>query len=73
MLNYDPDTAQYMAEVFEQATRAGLLQELIDGLHYLIDMTDEPTGIRLMLPARTCLVENKAFEVLKAALELEAF
>ena len=43
------------------------------GLHYLIDMTDEPTGIRLMLPARTCLVENEAFEVLKTALELEAF
>ena len=31
------------------------------GLHYLIDMTDEPTGIRLMLPARTRLVENEAF------------
>ena len=43
------------------------------GLHYLIDMTDEPTGIRLMLPARTCLVENEAFEALKKALELEAF
>jgi len=43
------------------------------GLHYLIDMTDEPTGIRLMLPARTCLVENEAFEALKQALELEAF
>ncbi|MCH7813121.1 MAG: hypothetical protein IID40_03780 [Planctomycetes bacterium] len=42
-------------------------------LHYLIDMTDEPTGIRLMLPARTCLVENEAFEALKRALELEAF
>ena len=43
------------------------------GLHYLIDMTDEPTGIRLMLPARTRLVENEAFEALKQALELEAF
>jgi len=43
------------------------------GLHYLIDMTGEPTGIRLMLPARTCLVENEAFEALKQALELEAF
>lgn len=30
--------------------------------HYLIDMTGEPTGIRLMLPARTRLVENAAFE-----------
>ncbi len=43
------------------------------GLRYLIDMTDEPTGIRLMLLARTRLVENEAFEALKQALELEAF
>ncbi len=43
------------------------------GLHYLIEMTGEPTGIRLMLPARTCLVENEAFEALKTALELAAF
>ena len=42
-------------------------------LHYLMDMTGEPTGIRLMLPARTCLVENEAFGALKAALELEAY
>jgi hypothetical protein len=42
-------------------------------LHYLIDLTGEPTGIRLMLPARTCLVENEGFETLKATLELEAF
>ena len=42
-------------------------------LHYLVDFTGEPTGIRLMLPARTCLVENRAFADLKAALELEAF
>jgi hypothetical protein len=42
-------------------------------LHYLIEMTGEATGIRLMLPARTCLVENEAFESLKQALELEAF
>jgi len=42
-------------------------------LHFLIDMTGEPTGIRLMLPARTCLVQNPAFEQLKAALELEAY
>lgn len=42
-------------------------------LHYLVDMTGKPTGIRLMLPARTCLVENEAFGALKAALELEAY
>jgi len=36
-------------------------------------MTGKPTGIRLMLPARTCLVENEAFLQLKAALEREAF
>ena len=42
-------------------------------LSYLIDLTAQPTGIRLMLPARTCLVENEAFQALKSALELEAF
>jgi len=42
-------------------------------LTFLVDMTAEPTGIRLMLPARTRLVENKAFEQLKAAIEIEAF
>ncbi len=43
------------------------------GLHFLVDMTGEPTGIRLMLPARTCLVENDALAAMKAALEVEAF
>lgn len=42
-------------------------------LRYLVDLTGEPTEIRLMLPARTRLVENDAFEDLKAALELEAY
>lgn len=42
-------------------------------LHFLIDMTGEPTGIRLMLPARTCLVQNEAYDALLAAMELEAF
>jgi hypothetical protein len=42
-------------------------------LYYLIDLTGEPTGIRLMLPARTQLVENEAFAKLKVAIELEAY
>ena len=42
-------------------------------LHFLIDMTGEPTGIRLMLPARTCLVENEAFKQLMKVLELETY
>ena len=42
-------------------------------LHFLVDMTGKPTGIRLMLPARTCLVENEAYQQLKAAIEREAF
>jgi len=42
-------------------------------LTFLVDMTEDPTGIRLMLPARTQLIENKAFEQLKAAIEIEAF
>ena len=43
------------------------------GLHFLVDLTGEPTDIRLMLPARTRLVENEAFARLREALELEAY
>ena len=42
-------------------------------LIFLVDMTGQPTGIRLMLPARTCLVANDALGQLRATLELEAF
>lgn len=42
-------------------------------LHFLVDLTGESTGIRLMLPARTCLVENEALDELKASLEIEAY
>jgi hypothetical protein len=42
-------------------------------LHYLVELTGEPTSIRLMLPARTRVVENGAFTQLKDALQLEAF
>jgi hypothetical protein len=42
-------------------------------IHYLVDLTGEPTGIRLMLPARTRLVENEAYQKLLAAIELEAY
>lgn len=41
-------------------------------LNYLVDLTGEATSIRLMLPARTQLVENDALAELKGALELEA-
>ena len=43
-----------------------------EGLTILVDIT-EKTDIRLMLPARTRLVENVAFEKLKAAIELEYY
>ena len=43
------------------------------GLHYLVDLTGEPTNIRLMLPARTRLVENDAYKQLLAAIELAAY
>ena len=39
----------------------------------LVDMTGDPTGIRMMLPARTQVVENKAFEALKAAIEKKIY
>ena len=42
-------------------------------LHYLVDLTGEPTGVRLMLPARTQLVENEAYTQLRQVLEREAF
>ena len=42
-------------------------------LCFFIDMTGAPTGIRLMLPARTRLVENAALDQLKSAIELEAY
>lgn len=42
-------------------------------LQFLVDLTGEPTGIRLMLPARTRLVENEAFDMLKVAIEKEAY
>jgi len=42
-------------------------------LAFLVDMTGEPTEIRMMLPARTRLIENEAFENLKAAIEIQAY
>lgn len=42
-------------------------------LQYLVDLTGQATGIRMMLPARTQLVENEALERLKTAIEQEAF
>ena len=42
-------------------------------LAFLVDMTGDPTEIRLMLPARTRLIENKAFEQLKSVIEVEAY
>jgi hypothetical protein len=42
------------------------------GLTILVDIADQ-TDIRLMLPARTRLVENAAFEQIKAAIELEYY
>ncbi len=48
-------------------------QPLSENLYFLVDMTGEPTGIRMMLPARTQLIENKALKTLKAAIEIEAY
>lgn len=42
-------------------------------LQFLVDLSGGPTSIRLMLPARTRLVENEALERLKAAIEREAY
>jgi hypothetical protein len=38
-----------------------------------VDLSGEPTGIRLMLPARTRLVENESYKQLLEALELEVY
>jgi hypothetical protein len=42
-------------------------------LQYLVDLTGEPTSIRLMLPARTQIVENEAFGQLKSIMEKEVY
>jgi hypothetical protein len=42
-------------------------------LTFLVDLTGEPTGLRLMLPARTRMVENEVFNQLKDILEKEAY
>lgn len=42
-------------------------------LRFLVDLTGEPTEIRLMLPARTRLVENEAYRQLLDAIEIEAY
>ncbi len=42
------------------------------GIMILVDITDK-TDIRLMLPARTRLVENQAFKQLKTAIEMEYY
>lgn len=44
-----------------------------ENLVFLVDMTGESTGIRMMLPARTRLIENQAFKELKTAIEIEAY
>ena len=41
-------------------------------LHVLVDLTEQ-TQIRLMLPARTTLVENEALKKLKKAIEIEYY
>ena len=42
------------------------------GIYILADLTQQ-TQIRLMLPARTCVVENKALQKLKDAIEIEYY
>ena len=42
-------------------------------LFYRIDMTGAPTDLRMMLPARTQIVENEAYRQLKHALVLDTF
>ena len=44
-----------------QTTASTITRSASTGSDFLIDMTGEPTDIRLMLPARTRLVENEAF------------
>ena len=42
-------------------------------LQCLVDLTGEPTAIRMMLPARTQIVENEALLELKSVLEKEVY
>jgi len=42
-------------------------------ISFLVDMTGDPTDVRLMLPDGTRLVENEAFEALERVLEVEMY
>ncbi|NOX57613.1 MAG: hypothetical protein GXP29_01980 [Planctomycetes bacterium] len=42
-------------------------------IHVLVDLTGEPTGIRLMLPARTALIQNGATTQLQDAIQMEVY
>jgi len=42
-------------------------------LQFLVDMTGQATGLRMMLPARTQPVENKALRELRKVLEIEGY
>ncbi len=48
-------------------------QPITEELVFLVDLTGEPTGLRLMLPARTQMVQNEALDQLKGLVEIEAY
>jgi len=52
---------------------ANTFQPVSGDLVALVELTGEPTGIRLMLPARTALYENEVLAELKAAIEIEVY
>ena len=63
----------YLLMNFHGQVIASNFQPVSCDLVALVELTGEPTGIRLMLPARTTLFENDALAELKEAIEIEMF
>lgn len=58
---------------YGQTTRHQCAACLDIGAYVLVEMTGEPTGIRLLLPARTRLVDNEALTQLELVIEQELY
>lgn len=68
---WDPDT--FLINFYGQVICSPAPYLKGTGMTVLVEPTGEPTGIRLMLPARTRLVENEEARKLLAATELEMY
>ena len=63
----------YVLVNFHGQVITDIFQPVSNDLIALVELTGQPTNIRLMLPARTTLYENDALAELKAAIEIEMY